>query len=77
MQWVFDLITATTGATDQTEIEEIYGYMADEIRTFGDASPAKLRREARNGKAVFDYVRTDAGKVQLAALELEYAACLA
>ena len=73
MNWVFEIITATTGATNQDEILEIYGYMADEIHTFGDASPAKLRREARNGKALFDYVRTDAGKAQIAALEAAYA----
>ncbi len=72
MNWVFDLITATTGATDQIEINEIYGYMADEIRTFGDVSPAKLRREAHNGKVLFDYMQTDAGKAELAALEAEY-----
>lgn len=74
MQWVYDKITEYTGVTDQTEIVEIYGFMADNVRAFGGLSSAQFRKEAREAKAANDYLKTDAGKAYWASLEAEIAA---
>lgn len=74
MQWIYEAITKCTGVIDQAEIEEIYGHMCDSVRTFNGLSPAQLRKEAREAKAVNDYLKTPAGKVYWAALEAEMTA---
>lgn len=74
MQWVYDKIAEYTGVTDQVEIVEIYGFMADNVRAFSSLSPAQFRKEAREAKAVNDYLKTDAGKAYLASLEAEVTA---
>ena len=61
MQWVYEAITKYTGVTDQAEIEEIYGHMSDNVRAFSSLSSADLRREAREAKAVNDYLKSDEG----------------
>jgi hypothetical protein len=68
MKWVFEKITEYTGVTDQSEIETIYGFMCDNVRAFGSLSAAQLRKEAREAKKVSDYLKTDAGKAEWAAL---------
>lgn len=69
MQWVYEAITKYTGVTDHNEIAEIYGYMSDNVRIFSDLSPAQLRKEAREAKAMADYIKTDAGMAYMAQLE--------
>ena len=60
--WIYDKITEYTGVTDQPEIEAIYGFMCDNVRAFSSLSPAQFRKEAREAKAVNDYLKTDDGK---------------
>lgn len=74
MQWVYEAITKYTGVTDQAEIVEIYGHMCDSVRTFNGLSPAQLRKEAREAKAVNDYLNTPAGKAYWASLQAEITA---
>lgn len=69
--WVYEKITEYTGVTDQAEIEAIYGFMCDNVRAFSSLSPAQFRKEAREAKAVNDYLKTDAGKAYWALLEAE------
>lgn len=72
--WIYEKITEYTGVTDEAEVIEIYGHMADSVRTFSSLSSAKFRKEAREAKAVNDYLKTPAGKAYWAALEAEMCA---
>ena len=74
MQWIYEAITKYTGATDPVEVNEIYGFMADSVRAFSSLSPQQWRKEAREAKAVNDYLKTEAGKAEWAALEQQYMA---
>ena len=70
--WVHEAITRYTGVTDEIELAEIYGHMADSVRTFSSLSPTEFRREAREARAVNDYLKTDEGKAYMAALDAEW-----
>jgi len=74
MQWVYEKITEYTGVTEQAELVAIYGFMADNVRAFGSLSPTQFRKEAREAKAVNDYLKTDAGKAYWAKLEAKMTA---
>lgn len=74
MQWVYEAITKYTGVTDQAEIVEIYGQMSDNVRAFNSLSPAELRREAREAKAVNDYLKSEDGINEWERLHKEFRA---
>ena len=71
MNWVYEAITKYTGVTDHAEIVAIYGEMSDNVRAFSSLSPAQLRKEARDAKAVLDYLKTPAGAAYAAQLDRE------
>ena len=71
MQYVYDAITRYTGVTDQAEIAEIYSEMSDNVRAFSNLSPQQMAKEARDAKAMLDYLKTDAGKAEIAKLDRE------
>jgi hypothetical protein len=62
--WIYEKITEYTGVTDAAEVVEIYGFMCDSVRAFSSLSPAQFRKEAREAKAVNDYIKTPAGKAE-------------
>lgn len=64
MNWIYQKITELTGVTDQAEVEQIYGFMADNVRAFGSLTPAQWRKEAREAKMVVDYLKTPEGKAE-------------
>ena len=74
MKWVYEKITEYTGVTDQAEIEAIYGFMSDNVRAFSSLTATEFRREAREAKAVNDYLKTAAGKAEWARLNAEMGA---
>jgi hypothetical protein len=71
MNWVLEKITKYTGVTDAVELSEIYGHMSDNVRAFSSLTASQLRKEAKEAKALNDYLKTDAGKAEWAKLEAQ------
>ena len=72
--WIENTVTKYTGVTDPADVSEIVDVMSGAVRTFGGLSPAKFKREANAAWALVQYLKTDAGKAEMAAFDAQWAA---